>query len=237
MKYVIKRAFTMLQRDLKNGITPRALLERAARYSYEIGSAQLWLRGAAHLGRGVRTFGKPRVDVQGTLRIGRNSLFRNILVPVEIAVTQGATLEIGEDCFINYGVSLGCTKSITIGDRCRIGPYTMIIDTPFHDTYDRSKRPPGTPVVIEPDVWLGAKVSVMPGVTIGRGSIVGTGSVVTKDVPPFTVVGGVPAKIIEKLDPDKFVMPEGFSPKREQDLNATVSGPMPESSATRSAAK
>ena len=55
-----------------------------------------------------------------------------------------------------------------------------------------------------------------PGVTIGHGSVVGTGAVVTKDVPAYSVVGGVPAKIIDKLDPDKFVMPPGFSPARDQ---------------------
>lgn len=213
MRYVIKRAATMFIRDMRKGVSPTRLAERAARYSYEIASAQLWLRSFASIGRGVRCFGRPRIDNAGTMRIGRNSLLRSIIVPVELSCGEGATLDIGEDCFINYGVSIGCTKHVSIGDRCRIGPYTMIIDTPFHDAYDRLKRPPGTPTIIETDVWIGAKVSIMPGVTIGHGSIVGTGAVVTKDVPAFSVVGGVPAKIIDKLDPNKFVMPQSFSPQ------------------------
>ena len=213
MRYVIKRAATMFLRDLKKGVSPLRLASRAARYSYEIASAQLWLSSFERIGRGVRCFGRPRIDNAGTMRIGRNSLLRSVIVPVELTCGEGATLEIGEDCFINYGVSVGCTKHITIGDRCRIGPYTMIIDTPFHDVYDRLKRPPGTPTIIETDVWIGAKVSIMPGVTIGHGSIVGTGAVVTKDVPAYSIVGGVPAKVIDKLDPNKFVMPATFSPR------------------------
>ena len=213
MRYVIKRAATMFLRDLKKGVSPLRLASRAARYSYEIASAQLWLSSFERIGRGVRCFGRPRIDNAGTMRIGRNSLLRSVIVPVELTCGEGATLEIGEDCFINYGVSIGCTKHVSIGDRCRIGPYTMIIDTPFHDVYDRLKRPEGQSTIIETDVWIGAKVSIMPGVTIGHGSIVGTGAVVTKDVPAYSIVGGVPAKVIDKLDPNKFVMPATFSPR------------------------
>lgn len=60
-------------------------------------------------------------------------------------------------------------------------------------------------MVLEDDVWVGAKVSIMPGVRIGRGSIVGAGSVVTRDIAPFTVVGGVPARVLRTLDSSKFV--------------------------------
>lgn len=215
MKYVLKRALTMFRRDLGEGVSPTRLARRAARYSYEVGSAMLWLRGVTELGKGVRCYHRPRIDNDGTMRIGRNTLLRSILVPVELTCAEGALLEIGEDCFINYGVSVGCTKHVAIGDRCRVGPYTMIIDTPFHDAYDRLKRPEGQPTIIEADVWLGAKVSIMPGVRVGRGAIVGTGAVVTKDVPPFAVVGGVPAKLIDRLDPEKFVMPPGYSPRRD----------------------
>jgi galactoside O-acetyltransferase len=59
-------------------------------------------------------------------------------------------------------------------------------------------------VVLEPDVWVGAKASILPGVTIGRGSVVGTGAVVTRDVPPFCVVSGVPARVQRELDPTRF---------------------------------
>lgn len=95
---------------------------------------------------------------------------------------------------------------IRLGNRVRVGPCAMIIDTEFHGALNRKFRPPPRPVIIEDDVWIGAKASVLPGVTIGRGSIVGVGSVVNADVPPFTVVGGVPARPIKKLDPSQFTI-------------------------------
>ena len=58
----------------------------------------------------------------------------------------------------------------------------------------------GAPVVIEDNVWIGANVTVMPGVTIGKHSVVAAGSVVTTDIPPDTMAAGVPAKIIKKLE-------------------------------------
>ena len=86
----------------------------------------------------------------------------------------------------------------------RVGPYVMIIDTEFHDHYDRNRMPDPRPVVIEEDVWIGAKASILPGVTIGRGAIVGVAAVVTKSVPAYTVVGGVPARELKKLDPERM---------------------------------
>ena len=61
------------------------------------------------------------------------------------------------------------------------------------------------PVVLEDDAWIGMHAVILPGVHIGKASIVGAGSVVTKDVPDFTVVGGIPAKVLRQLDPSKFV--------------------------------
>lgn len=63
------------------------------------------------------------------------------------------------------------------------------------------------PIRIEDDCWLGARATILPGVTIGRGSTVVAGAVVTKDVEPFCVVGGVPAKVIKKLKPTKKEVP------------------------------
>lgn len=207
MTSVLARALRSFKRELDRGLTPRQLAERGARYGYELASARLWLRGVNELGQGVRTLGRPRIDNHGFISIGAHTLLRSVVVPIELGCGPQARLEIGRDCSINYGVSIGCTASVRLGDRCRIGPYTMIIDTTFHDPYDRAKRPPGQPVIIESDVWLGAKVSVMPGVTIGRGAIVATGAVVTRDVEPFTVVAGVPARVVDRLDPTKFVVP------------------------------
>jgi serine acetyltransferase len=171
-----------------------------------LATAPLHLRRVQRVGRHVRTVGRPRVVNHGRMEIGDRVNLRSILVPVELTTSPGALLTIGDDTFLNYGTSIGATGEIRIGARVNIGPYVMIIDTVFHDAYDRSLVPPPATVVVEDDVFLGAKCSVMPGVRIGRGAVVATGSVVTKDVPPFTVVGGVPARELSRLDPARFVV-------------------------------
>jgi acetyltransferase-like isoleucine patch superfamily enzyme len=191
-------------RDRGQGV--RALVSKGWDYAIGLLTARLYLRSVSRVGRGVRTLGRPRIENYGTMELHDHVQLRSILVPVELTCGHGAVLEIGEDTFLNYGVSIGATGEIRLGKRVNVGPYVMIIDTQFHDAHDRNKVPPPRPVIIEDDVFLGAKCSVMPGVRIGRASIVGVGSVVTKDVPPFTVVGGVPAVELRKLDESRFVV-------------------------------
>lgn len=181
------------------------LTRNGGRYAWELITAPIFLAGVTERGPGVRTLGRPRIDNRGRLVIGGHTLLRSVNVPVELAVGVGASLELGEDVVLNYGVSIGAMGRVRLGNRVRMGPYAMIIDTEFHAVYDRAKRPEPRPVVVEDDVWIGAKASVLPGVTIGRGSIIGVGSVVAADVPPFTVAVGVPARPTRKLDPALFV--------------------------------
>ena len=110
----------------------------------------------------------------------------------------GKNLKIGKRVFINAGCQFQDQGGITIGDDVLVGPQT-IIATLNHDP-DPEKRGGMIPksVKICDKVWLGARVTVCPGVTIGEGAIIGAGAVVTKDVPPKTIVAGVPAKVIRK---------------------------------------
>lgn len=208
MHDLLCHALGKLQRD--QHLSWQRQLGKAGRFACDIVMAPLYLRNVTHVGAGVRAWGRPRIENFGTMTIGAKTLIRSVNVPVELCTGDGATLRIGRNCSINYGVSVGATGSITIGDRVRIGPYTMIVDTDFHDVHRRNVRPPARPVVLEDDVWIGAKACIMPGVRVGRGSIVGTAAVVTKDVPPYTIVGGIPAKALRTLDADQFV-PEVMS--------------------------
>jgi maltose O-acetyltransferase len=114
-------------------------------------------------------------------------------------------LSIGDHVFMNAGCLLHAEGGLTIGDNTQIGPYTVVWTT--NHVFDRTDmliRTQGeerAPVTIEDDVWIGASVTVLPGVTIGRGSVVGAGSVVTKDVPPYAVVAGNPAVPINSRHP------------------------------------
>jgi len=80
------------------------------------------------------------------------------------------------------------------------GAYPVIFDNDFHEPMDHRKRPASKPVIIENHVWIGHRVTILPGVRIGAEAVVGAGSVVMKDVPPRTIVSGNPARVIRWLD-------------------------------------
>ena len=111
------------------------------------------------------------------------------------------TLEIGERVLINHGCSIGATKLVRIGPRCNIGSQAILIDNAFHelDPERRNEQPDPAPVILEENVWLAARVIVLPGVTIGKNSVVGAGSVVTRDIPADVLAAGIPAKVIRPI--------------------------------------
>lgn len=203
MRDAIRTALAKWRRDAHIPLTLR--LRRGARYAWELASARWYLRAASRVGAHARTLARPRIDNQGDLRLGAHVLLRSVNVPVELAVAPGARLEIGDGCRLNYGVSIAATEHVVLGRHVRLGPYVTIADTDFHDPHHRARRPPSQPVRISDDVWVGGKASILKGVTIGRGAIVGIGAVVTRDVAPFTVVAGVPARPIGRVDEARFV--------------------------------
>jgi len=126
----------------------------------------------------------------------------------------GKNVNIERGAQICYGISIGDNSSIgqdswllsddiTIGNDVMMGPYCIMITS--NHVFSDTERPMWhqgfsevEPIVIEDDVWIGARVIILKGVTIGKGSIIGAGSVVTKDVEPYSIVGGNPAKLIRK---------------------------------------
>lgn len=111
-----------------------------------------------------------------------------------------ANIEIGDYVSINYGTAIGGGAALKIGNFVNIGP-NCLITTSEHNfaLWDKPMAWQGVttaPITLEDDVWLGINVVVLPGVTIGRGAIVGANAVVTKDIPPYAIVGGIPAMII-----------------------------------------
>lgn len=111
----------------------------------------------------------------------------------------GRNITVGKDVFINSCCNFQDQGGITIGDGSQIGHKAMLA-TLNHGTApsDRGTLYPA-PIVIGKNVWIGASVTIVPGITIGQNAIIGAGSVVTRDVPANTIVAGVPAKVIKLL--------------------------------------
>jgi carbonic anhydrase/acetyltransferase-like protein (isoleucine patch superfamily) len=165
--------------------------------------ARVALRGCREVGYGPRLFGRCRVSGGSGIHVGERLLMIAGTAPCELNTHEGGRLEIGHRVFINYGSSISAHALVRIGDDCKIGQHAIILDCDYHDMEDPlhyGGHGPALPVVLEQGVWLGARVTVLKGVTIGRSSVIAAGSVVTRDIPAGVLAGGMPAKVLRKLD-------------------------------------
>jgi maltose O-acetyltransferase len=126
---------------------------------------------------------------------------KNVDIMGGVIIMSPQRLIVGHDVLINAYSIIGAQKGITIGNYVMLG-YHVNLASVSH-SYTNPKVPIkyqgeyGAPITIEDDVWIGANVSILPGITVGRGAIVGANSVVTKSIIPYSIVGGVPAKHIK----------------------------------------
>lgn len=115
----------------------------------------------------------------------------------------GNRVKFGKGVFINHSAILSASGGIEFEDGIMAAP-GLKIATINHDMYDRHLTYTYGKVIVKKNAWLGLNITICPGVTIGKYAVVAAGAVVTKDVPDYAVVGGVPAKVIKMLDPDKM---------------------------------
>lgn len=176
-----------------------------------IGNLKLFWWGIPVAGP-VKAVGLFRIEKHpsATIRIGRKCCFRSakcsniagINRPVLLAARRGGRIDLGDFCGLS-GVVIVADTSVRIGDRVMVGANCTIVDTDFHPIDAESRfagdRGKSLPVVIEDDVFIGMNSMVLKGVTIGRGSIIGAGSVVTKNIPPGVLAAGNPARVIRQL--------------------------------------
>lgn len=165
----------------------------------------------------VRFFDEARIinsaGVPSAITIGSDTIIRGEL----LTFFEAGSITIGRYCFIGEGTRIWSAKRIVVGDRVLISHHVNIFDNDTHPIDDVEARHRqflgilrGSPeldvslneraVHIEDDVLIGCQAVILKGVTIGAGSVIGAGAVVTKDVPPRVVVAGNPAQIIRHLD-------------------------------------
>lgn len=151
------------------------------------------------MGQRVTLRGRPAISNDGLLTIGERVRLVSTVAQLELVTLPGGHLEIGDNVFINYGSSLVASNHVKIGNDALIGTHVMVMDCDFHNVEDKSWDTTGSPIVIEDRAWLGNRSIILKGVTIGHDAVVAAGSVVTRDVPPRTVVAGVPAKVVREF--------------------------------------
>ena len=136
------------------------------------------------------------------LRLAGARLGDNVRICSSALVLGAGELSVGDDTWVGHQALISATSRITIGSAVDIGP-RVYIGTGTHDIDPEGAHSAGAgvsqDVVIADGVWLGANSVVLPGVTIGEKSVIAAGAVVTENVPPRVMVGGVPARIIRDL--------------------------------------
>lgn len=185
------RIKTSLRRDAHLPATER--VRKGVRYVAATLSAPYNLRGVDAVGAGTRTIGAPIVQNFGHMSIGARAILNSTFVPIELSTSRGATLSLGDEAAVNFGVKVSARERVEIGDRVSFGPYTTVAD---HDDNDDAPKP----VRIGSDVWLATRVTVRKGARIGDRAVITAGSVVEGDIPPGVIAGGAPARVIGYRD-------------------------------------
>lgn len=129
-------------------------------------------------------------------------MFDDVIVKEGVKVcscnTQ-AKITIGKNTTVGYHTFIFSSKQVTIGENCLIAPFVYIVDSDhgIDKAMLINNQPNQTaPIVIKDDVWIGTGAKILKGVTIGQGAVVASGALVKSDVEPYSIVGGVPAKVI-----------------------------------------
>jgi acetyltransferase-like isoleucine patch superfamily enzyme len=154
------------------------------------------------LGNGVNIFKGVRLDAKGH-RNNRICISNRVTIErnVDIGAMDNTSIQIDEDTYIASSVCIAGHGNIRIGKHCLIASHCGIYanNHVFSNLLLPIKQQGITRegIIIEDDCWLGHGVTVLDGVTIGQGSIIGAGAVVSKDIPPYSIAVGVPAKVIK----------------------------------------
>ena len=151
---------------------------------------------------GVHIVRPQYVCIGDDVTIGRNT---DIFVHPEDPKSRECVIEIGNNVHIGINNIIGARKKIVLEENVLLGPHVMIGD--HSHRYENIEIPiklqeatKGGPVRIERDSWIGANVFILPNVTIGRHSVVGANSVVNRNIPPYSVAVGAPARVIKQYD-------------------------------------
>ena len=129
------------------------------------------------------------------------SIGKNVWLEPPVYMSYGTNTTLGDGVYVNFGLTVIDDYKVTIGNYVLFGPNVTIAVTnhPIHPDRRREGGMFALPVVIEDDVWIGSNAVIIPGVTIGKGSVIGAGSVVTKDIPSNVIAVGNPCEVLRAI--------------------------------------
>ena len=174
----------------------------------------LLIRRKAKLSSNITLWGLPLITIkgQGKLEVASGTIITSWSSRNSLGVSQKTRIHVSDKACVYIdsnvgmsGVSIAARESIYIGKNTLLGSGVLITDNDAHNMDYRKRSqmgkdvPESSPVFIEKDVFIGARAIILKGVRIGQGAVIGAGSVVTRDVPSFTVVAGNPARVIKEL--------------------------------------
>lgn len=164
------------------------------------GRRRLVERRCTSVGGPLTLEGWPLVSNDGVLSLGQGVTILSQIHPVSLGVYPQGRLEIGNQVLINNGTIISAQSLVSLGDGCSLGYHVLLLDSDQHPVV------PGgevkcAPIVVGRGAWLGSRVIVLRGVTVGEFAVVASGAVVTKDVPAHALVAGVPAQLVRMLAP------------------------------------
>ena len=157
-------------------------------------------RNIQKVGKIAFSKGRPTIINKGYIEIGNLNRINSDIDKTRFSVKKGGELIIGDNNWIS-GVRISVSSKVIIGSNIFLAPEVLILDGDHHQVGAKSEEGKSAPVIIEDECWLGNRVIIKKGVTIGKGSVVAAGSVVTKSIPEYSVAAGVPAKVIRKIEP------------------------------------
>ena len=194
---LLTRIFRGISRERGAGL--RTLLSKGVRLISESAAARIHLRGCDRVGPGARAMGRPRIENRGRIEIGGGFSICSWFSPVDIVAGPGGAIEIGESVWLNFGTAIHARQRVQIGDRTHVGQYSILSDTEVPEVDGAASEEP-RPIRVGADVWIAGRVTVLPGASIGDGSVITTGSIVSGEIPPGVVAGGIPARVLRRIN-------------------------------------
>jgi maltose O-acetyltransferase len=168
------------------------------RAGFRVLSARFYLRNCTTVGKWVSINGKPIIGNEGKMILEDEVRIWSSVNQSKLYTGRKGKLIVGKNSRV-IGAHIDARHLVSIGANVQIGPYTVILDSDFHDVKDHFGEGAAQPVYIEDDVWIATRAIILKGTRIGKGAVIAAGAVVTKDIPPYCVAGGVPARVIKKL--------------------------------------